>query len=271
VNLQELRLRLRANGRDLFVGPWDARVALRSAAIGTLTLLVALLVTAVTDEGGISWIERSGRIMPVAPVCSAIAAWAVLAQAASRGETLALAALGRSDIRTAVPVALGAAAVSIATSIFIAMGPGVHLDGFFPAAIHANAWFLRGETFVDLPRGVAVAVDGRPIFLPDNIPPPSFENPTGARAAASVVTFVSGLALSLLAARLVLVGAHSTPLSNGLPRSRTQIYLVCAFAVALTAFLFQSSASGRTPALLAVMPPLVLLMYSLWVFRDSDS
>ena len=53
---------------------WDARVFARSAVVAGLALGLAWLVTAATDEGGVSWGERAGRTLPLAPACAAIGA-----------------------------------------------------------------------------------------------------------------------------------------------------------------------------------------------------
>ncbi|MDP9150349.1 MAG: hypothetical protein M3O36_10470, partial [Myxococcota bacterium] len=69
---------------------WDARLFARSAVAAALAFLVTWLVTAATDEGGVSWAERAGRAAPLAPVCAAAGVWLVLAPVRSRGEALAL-------------------------------------------------------------------------------------------------------------------------------------------------------------------------------------
>src|SRR6516225_7575407 len=84
---------------------WDSRLFLRAAVVAVAALALAWLVTAATDEGGISWGERAGRALPLTPGCAAIGVWAALAPSVARGEVRALEALGRS------PAQIGAAAV----------------------------------------------------------------------------------------------------------------------------------------------------------------
>ena len=46
---------------------WDRRQLVRAALTTVLTLGLAWLVTAATDEGGVAWGERAGRTLPLAP------------------------------------------------------------------------------------------------------------------------------------------------------------------------------------------------------------
>ncbi|MGA2448192.1 MAG: hypothetical protein ABTD50_05930 [Polyangiaceae bacterium] len=247
------------------VSRWDLRIASRAAAVGALALLVAWLVTAATDEGGISWTERSGRIFPVAPACSAVGAWAALVRAVRRGETLALTALGRRDSRIVAPVVLGAAAVSLATALAIASLPWIGLSGFYPSAVHANAWVWREGSFVDLARGIAVGPSLVPMALamPARALAQQAGTPDAGRAAAAIATAAAGLALPLMAAHAVLSGARSNQRLGGRAAGRRTVAIACVVDVGATAALFQAAASGRTPALLAVVPPLVLLAYAI--------
>src|SRR5258706_6393188 len=87
---------------------WDANVLSRAAIVAMLALVLAWLVTAATDEGGVAWGERAGRTLPLTPFCAAIGAWGALAAVRSRGEALALEALGRPPAEVAMaPVAGG--------------------------------------------------------------------------------------------------------------------------------------------------------------------
>ena len=54
---------------------WDALLFARAVGMALVALGVALLVTAATDEGGVSWLGRAARTIPLAPVCSALGAW----------------------------------------------------------------------------------------------------------------------------------------------------------------------------------------------------
>jgi hypothetical protein len=258
-------------GRLLGVVPWDVRIAWRAAAVGSLAFSVAWLATAATDEGGIAWAERAGRVLPVVPACSAVGAWAVLLHAVVRGETLALAALGRREGRVALPAVLGAAGISLATSLVLASQSWIGLDGFYPAAVHASAWVWRGGSAVDVARGIVVGADADPMLLPVAAHALSRVGPPAAgRAAAALATLAAGLALPLLAAYFVLSLAHRNLRSRGFWGGRWAAGIVCVLAVGATAALFQSAAAARTPALLAVAPPLGLLAYAVVLFRHGQ-
>jgi hypothetical protein len=250
------------------IGPWDVRIAVRAAAIGVLVFVVAWLVTAATDEGGISWAERAGRVMPIAPACSAVGAWAVLSHAVARGETLAVAALGRQESLIALPAVLGSAAVSLMVAAVIVSFPWIGIDGFYPAVVHATVWVWRDGAFVDLARGVVVGSDGAPRFLrvaAHALAPVG--PPAAGRLAAALATSAAGLALPRLAAHAVLSSTHRNLRVRRYCGGRLPTVLVAIVAVAMTAALFQSAAATRTPALLAPLPSVALLAYSGVLFR----
>jgi hypothetical protein len=252
--------------------PWDAAVASRAACVGALALGVAWLVTAATDEGGLSWAMRAARVFPVAPACSAVGAWAVLLHAHVRGETLALAAIGRTESRVALPAVLGASSVSLAAALVVALFPRIGLEGFYPVAVHPNSWIWRGEAFVDLVRGVAVGIDSQPTLLPMVARSlPRTGPPAAGRAAAAIVTGVAGVALPLLAAHFVVVRRQRAHRARAYGGGRSTTVLVSVLAVALTATLFQSAAAERSPALAATVPPALLLAYAVALFRRSRS
>jgi hypothetical protein len=166
---------------------------------------------------------------------------------------------------------LGAAGISLAMSLVIAWHPWiVGLDGFYPAVVHASPWVWRGGSFVDLARGIVVGADAEPMFLPvaahalARIGPPA-----GGRAAAAIATTVAGLALPLLAAHSVLSTAHRNLRARGFWGRGLATSIVCVLALGVTAALFQSAAAARTPALLAIAPPLAMLAYAVALFHRA--
>ena len=261
------RTAISARLRSLGVLRWDVRISSRAAAVGAVAFGVAWLVTAVTDEGGISWAERLGRVFPVAPACSAVGAWAALLPSVRRGETRALMALGCGASRIALPVVLGAAALSLATSVAIASLPWIGLSGFYPSIVHASAWVWREGSFIDLARGIAVGPSAVPVSLaagPQALA--SGGTPAVGRAAAALSTGAAGLALPLLSAHAVLSSAHRRLATRGPWGGHSMIALVCILGVGATAVLFQSAAAGQSPALLATAPPLALLAFAVAAF-----
>ena len=182
---------------------WDGRVLLRAAIVAALAFALAWLLTAATDEGGISWGERAGRTLPLVPACSALGVWAALAPAARRGEARALASLGRSHMQIASAALAGAALVASVAAIAVAASRRIDVDGFFPTATHAQAWRYDGEVFIDDARGLIVgnkgaitrrpAADARAARARDM-------TPLHGRTAAALATALYGLALPLLLA-----------------------------------------------------------------------
>jgi hypothetical protein len=217
-----------------------------------LALGVVVLVTAVSDEGGVGWAERAGRALPLSPVCAAIGVWGALGPVKARGEALALQALGRSRRHIAAAAVLGAAAVCTSCCVVIATLRSVDVAGFFPTASHVTPWQWRGGDFVDPVHGVRVRADGTLTEAPVETPEaPRLSVPAHGRIAAAIATAMAGLAMSLLCARALLEG-----------RDRGKDAVACAAAVVATVALFQVAAAHRAPALLAPLPALVLVVFA---------
>src|SRR5215469_9631418 len=126
--------------------------------------MLAWLVTAATDEGGVSWGERAGRTLPLTPLCAAIGAWAALAPVRARGEWLALQSLGRTPLQVSGAAVGGAAAVALLAAAAMATVGAVSVAGFYPTATHADEWRWDGaDGFVDAARGLRVGADGVPV------------------------------------------------------------------------------------------------------------
>lgn len=134
-----------------------------------LTCGLALVVVA-TDEGGVGWPERMGRVAPLVPLASAIAFGWVCHRARQRGEALALASLGSSTLRWQAPIA---AASLLPTAVAAsALAWRLPLGGLFPAvplasacSVHEGGVFrcehlglgLRGEAIELFPLADAMA------------------------------------------------------------------------------------------------------------------
>jgi hypothetical protein len=251
---------------------WDARVLARAAVIAALALAIAWLLTAATDEGGVSWSERAGRTLPLTPACAAVGAWAALAPVRARGEALALEALGRSRAQVAAAAVGGAALVAVLAAAAIGAGRAVDVAGFFPSATHPTAWRWQDGAFVDRVDGLSVSIDGVPSRGPTQ-PGASLEGtPPMGRAAAALATAAAGLALPLLIAHQLL--ARAAP---GRPRGAERRLLredavalgASGAAIAASIVLFQMAAAHLAPALLASGPPAALLAFAAWRYRGS--
>jgi hypothetical protein len=251
---------------------WDARVLVRAAVVAALAFAVAWLVTAVTDEGGVSWAQRAGRSLPLAPACAAVGAWAALAPVRARGEALALAALGRSRVQVAAAAVAGGALVALMAAVAIDASSAVDVTSFFPRAARASAWAWDGDTFVDRAQGLRVLANGTPVSIASEAGAAALSIPSFGRAAAAIATAVAGLALPLIVAHGLLArveGADRTAGDRRRARANAIALLAAVGCVAASLVLFQAAAARQLPALLGAAPPIALLAFALERYRTS--
>jgi hypothetical protein len=245
---------------------YDRRTGARAAGATFLTLVVALLITASTDEGGLAWPTRIGRVLPLAPVCAAVGMWLATARARARGELHALEALGRSPWQAAAPPTAGAAVVVAICALALAGSRAIDLNGFFPAAPHVTSYVhVEKGGFADRGRRIHIGERGEISSLAGgDVPPesPLASGPRWGRASASLSMVIAGIAFPLASARL---GS-----ARGGRRTSTRVLrtLVGATLVA-SIVVFQTAASGRAPALLALIPPLALLAATAFRYRED--
>jgi hypothetical protein len=247
---------------------WDATVVARAAATALVAFAVACLVTATTDEGGVGWLERAGRTLPVIPLCAALGAWAALAPVLARGEALALEALGRSPAQIGIAAITGAALVALVVSVFLGASRSVDVAGFYPIVHHASAWHWDGEDFVDAARGLRVLGDGSPVraVLTGAVHAPSAVPPHG-RAAAGLAVAGAGMALPVLVAQTLLPGALPRR-GRGLPAGLGAVFAAGLSVVASVA-LFQAAAVRIVPAVAGALPPVLLLAFAVMRYRGA--
>jgi hypothetical protein len=244
------------SGWDQAFTRWDVRQLVRAALATALTLALAWLVTAATDEGGVSWGERAGRTLPLTPLCATAGAWVALAPALARGEALALAALGRSRAQIAAAAVAGGALVAVVAAVVLGLARAVDVSGFFPTATHASAWTWTGTAFVDPLHGLRVAADGAPVRVAADAGKVFAGIPPYGRAAAAAVTAVAGLALPILLAHALLERSRVLP-----------VVLAAGATVAASVFFFQAAAAGHLPAAVATLPALLLLAFAVRRYR----
>jgi hypothetical protein len=230
---------------------WDVREGGRALGFGVLAFVLAWLVTAATDEGGVAWTERAARTLPLAPVCAALGTWLGQARGWARGEARALAALGRAPFATSAAAVLGAGSVAWVAAAAMALSGHVDVSGFFPVARAPDAYVSQGGgVFVDAASGYRVEADGA------IVPPPSDSTaaprapqssvPPRGRVAAALSTALAGLALPLLVARAA--------------RGSWWGRLGLLGAAALTStLLFHAAAAHVVGAMAAVVPSFVLV------------
>ena len=235
---------------------WDAMLFARAAGMALLALAVALLVTAATDEGGVSWLGRAGRTLPLAPLCSALGAWVAIAPTLVRGEVLALQTLGRSPAQIGAAPVAGAALVAVLISVSIAAVRAIDLTGFFPVVTHPSAWHWEDGVFVDDGRGLAVLGDGalRVIEVVRQARGTPTIPPLGRASAAMALAF-SGLAFPLRVAHAVL-GRRARDRSPD-TRSRKWAFAASVAAAVGSVLLFRAAAARLVPALARVRYPLL--------------
>jgi len=235
---------------------WDGRQLVRAALATVLTLGVAWLVTAATDEGGVSWGERAGRTLPLTPLCATAGAWVALAPALTRGETLALEALGRSRAQIVAAAVMGGALVALVASVTLGLLRAVDVAGFFPTATHASAWTWRGAAFLDPVHGLRVAADGAPVRIAADAGRALAGIPPYGRASAAAVTALAGLALPLLLAHALIERSRVLPAA-----------LAAGAAVAASVLFFQAAAAGHLHAVLGTLPAAMLLAFAVRRYR----
>jgi hypothetical protein len=233
---------------------WDGRTVRRALSVSAVALLVAWLVTAATDEGNISWPERAGRALPVAPVCAALGAWLALAPSRARGELRALASLGRSPWENSRAAVMGGAAIATIAGAAIAWVPRLDAAGFYPEVGLTAELSFDGTAFLDRDNGWRIAADGA--LLRSDVLPTTRESriPPHGRAVAGLATAVIGLALALVVAR----------------SERRGLWLLASIlGGAVTLLLFQAAGARRLGASWALLPPLFLLVMAASRYRDT--
>lgn len=180
---------------------WDRRIARDTLGVAVLAFVVAILLTAATDEGGVAWRERAVRTLPLLPACAALATFLTLRSARRRGELRVLETLGCSEWRCVAPAVL-AGALGTAVGVVVAVR-FLHADiaPYFPR-VHTDTVLVLPMRFLDASRGIAIAQNGTLAHAPSGAPETPEELPVGARGAVALVTLLAGLALPALVARL---------------------------------------------------------------------
>ena len=259
--------------RVMRVTRWDTVVFVRAALVAALALGLAWLITAATDEGGVAWGERAGRTIPLTPICAAVGAWGALGPMRARGEVRALEALGRSISQIAAAAVAGGAALAIGAALAVGSLATVDAAGFYPTALRPSAWHWEADTFVDHARGLRVDAEGTPerFAVVAELPPRLTIIPRGGRAAAALATAMAGVALPMLLARILLgrrAADGDRPAQNrGLVGAVWPVALVAAGSVVASVMLFQAAAAHLVPAVLAALPPALLLVFAVERYR----
>lgn len=237
---------------------WDRRTALASAGLTALAFVVALLLSAATDEGAVPWSERIVRALPVAPLASALATMLTLRTIQRRGELLALASLGIPPWRAAAPVVVGAAVPALLLVGIALASSHADVHAFFPR-VEVDGLVWDGERFVDLSRGVEVLADGTLVRV-DKIEAPSGVALTGIDPFRAKVAVGLAIAASAIALPMNVAGAF--------PDRRLRASMLVLAAVAPTIVLFHLAAQAIVPALTAALPAALLLAVTPFCYRE---
>ena len=248
---------------------WDWRSAARAFGATVLALAVVVLITAATDEGQISLAARVAPTLPLAPRCTAVGAALALGTARARSEVRALEALGRSPAESARYAALGAALPSLLMALAIAAAGSVDVGGFYPRAPRGESFVREEGAFVSSGLGVRVTDDGDARALDDKSMSAGNRDeglPRAARGSAATTTALAGIALALVASRAVVRPSLSDRKTRRRLRIRAAVAVLgCAL---FTLVAFQAAAARVAPAMLAIVPPAVLLALELVVRRS---
>jgi hypothetical protein len=236
------------------VTAWDRRTALGAAGLTAVSFLVALLLSAATDEGGVAWRERIVRALPVVPLASALATVITLRTLQRRGELVALFGVGIPPWRAAAPVVLGAAVPALVLVVLALASGKADVHAFFPrVSVDGLVW--DGERFVDVTRGVQVLHDGALVRVDKSDAPVVADLPRAA---------VWAVGLSLGGAALAL----PMHVAGAFPNQRVRGFAIVLAALAPTIVLFQLAAQALVPAMLAVVPVALLLALTPFCYRE---
>lgn len=224
---------------------WDTKTATKATAGALLILALAWLVTALTDEGGLTWQARLGRVLPLAPACSAIGAWLSLAASRQRNELLGMEALGRAPALLGAAAVLGSAVVGICAGLSIGLVSGVSPEGFYPSLEAHDTWQWSGDAFtsgpfVVTPSGMPSVREGADaVFNVAGLP-------RFGRLSAACTTMLASIALPSVAVHMG-------------RRNLGRLALVLGLHVGLTVVLFQAAGARVLSSLWAACPSLALL------------
>jgi hypothetical protein len=237
---------------------WHARIFVRALAGAALAFALILLLSALTDEGGLTLAVRLGRAAPMAPVAAALGTGASLAPPRWRGELLAFATLGERPTRTMLPAVLGAALVGALVGALLLFG-GIDAHGFYPVVPKTMQLAFDGAAFVEPETGTRVLQSGElaePVAKVAVVA--ATDLPRFGAGVAALATLVSTFGLAMVTAGL------------GLWARPWRAFAIALLVAALLAA-FQASASSRVSALAALVPAFALFITALVGYLRSDA
>jgi hypothetical protein len=218
---------------------WDGTTARRTFSFALAALALALLVTAASDEGGVSLAGRFARTLPAAPLLAAAATGLVAQRSRARGEWRALASLGIAPWTIARGAVVGATLFALLCALLTCVLPGA-ATAFFPRAAFAAHFAPQlgagGYGFVDPASGWTVLPGGGLLRGASATAADVIASvPPGASLSAAAVLVAAGLGMSLLvAAALAQTTTRSWVSRIGRPVALAALVLIAFQHVAAT-------------------------------------
>lgn len=222
---------------------YDARLVLRTVAVGSLLGLAILSIGMATDEPGSTWPGRLGRLASLLPIAGGLAAALVVAQVRARGEALALAAIGASPARVTRGAVVGGILVGLVGAAMVALGMA-DTSSLFPRIELHGAWQFVEGAWLDSSRALSVSPSGELDRL-SHLAPPSLK-------AEPLLDGATALALLLFSLVVPAWATAPSPLLR-----RLLVALVVGFVSVAS---FHAVGAGRlVPSMLSAAPMLLLI------------
>ncbi|HKQ68702.1 MAG TPA: hypothetical protein VJT73_05150 [Polyangiaceae bacterium] len=233
---------------------YDWLLARRTAALGFALSVFVFAVMACTDEGWSSLAGRLGRLSALLAAAGGGAAFIAVEQAQSRGELRALLASGVTPVVASLGAVVGGAMTG-AVGALLATFRSVDLAPLFPRVVTVGgSWVPQGENWFETTRGILVRANGDLTWVGANLAGAGPAVAAPPRLATVVALLVAALGFPLWAV------ARGAPL-------RRAVALVTLSAGSIAAF--HLVGAGRVSGAILVVPPLLLLVEAMTLFRRS--
>lgn len=248
-----------------FVNGWDARAFVRALAGTLLIAAVTWLVTAASDEGQLTMAIRTGRILPLVPLCSAVGVALAVGTARARSETRTLETLGRTPARSTFAAILGAAFPSLIVALLIATPARIDVTAFYPRAPRGETFVFHDDAFESRTLGARVSSEGELQLLPTATVSDDALLPRGARTVSALVTLLSSVGLVLVFAHASMRESYTDP--RTVRSRRITAGVAATTSVIATILALQAAAARVLPTAVAVLPALLLLIFAATTHR----
>ncbi|MEO8797677.1 MAG: hypothetical protein ABI551_07325, partial [Polyangiaceae bacterium] len=220
-------------------------------AIAALAFLVALFLSAASDEGGVAWATRLTRALPIGPFAGALGVWLTLSSRRAKVDALALEATGRSPKRNSLGAVVGGTTFALLFALLLATWSRLDVAAIFPAFSASPHVVWNGAAFVDTEHGLRFGEDGTVTAAPEVVAATHEEGPSAPRErmAASLALALAAVAFPLLAGALVRQVSARAVASVGIVALATLVA-------------FDAVASGRASPFVVVLPPAALSLFA---------